>query len=155
LWKTFFLTGLSLAMYIFLPFVLAKGMWKKTPALAEGILKRRYWIFVLTIVGCMFTIFSRYSLSLRNNPMMIVQALGGAVLLAVLFLLIGIVSGRGKNPAESVSRVVCMGTANNGLMLILSAQLFSLSEVLIAAMYSIPLFLLVLPYQRYADWRKA
>ena len=70
-------------------------------------------------------------------------------------MIIGIISGRGKNPAERVARVVCMGTSNNVLILILSAQLFSLSEVLIAAMYSIPIFLLLLPYQRYADWVKA
>ncbi|MCL1916505.1 MAG: hypothetical protein FWG17_07370 [Desulfovibrionaceae bacterium] len=154
LWKTFFLTGFSLSLYIFLPFILAKGIWKGRPGLAEGILKRRYWIFVLTVACCMFAIFSRYSLPLRDNPMMVLEALGGALLLAALFLILGIASARGKDPTEGVARLVSMGTINNGLMLIIAAQLFGLPEVLIAAMYSIPFFMLLLPYQRYADWRK-
>jgi len=155
LWKAFFLTSFSLSIYIFLPFLLAKGIWKSIPAVAESILKQRYWISVFAVACCGFITFSRYSLPLRSNPMMVLDALAGAFLLAAIFLIIGIISGRGKDPAESVARVVCMGTPNNVLILILSAQLFSLPEVLIAAMYSIPIFLLLLPYQRYADWKKA
>lgn len=155
LWTAFFMTGLSLGLYIFLPFALAKVMWKLWPTLADGILRRRYPISVLSISCCMFVIFSRYSLPLRENPFMVLEALAGAFCLALIFLGVGIASGRGHSPGGSVSRLVSMGTANNGLMLILSAQLFSLPEVLITAMYSVPLFMLLIPYQRYAAWKKA
>jgi BASS family bile acid:Na+ symporter len=154
LWIAFLKTGLSLAAYITVPFVIARGIWKKRPALATGILARRYWISVLSIACCMFVIFSRYSSPLRANPLMVIEALAGALLLALVFLGTGILTGYKENAARSVAYVVCMGTANNGLMLILSAQLFDLPEVLITAMYSIPLFLLIFPYQRYASWRE-
>jgi BASS family bile acid:Na+ symporter len=58
LWQAFFRTGLSLAVYIFIPFVCAKIMWRKLPSLSQGILNRRYWISVLSIACCMFVIFN-------------------------------------------------------------------------------------------------
>jgi hypothetical protein len=102
----------------------------------------------------MFVIFSRYSAPLRANPFMVLEALGGAFLLAATFLALSVIAGYRKKPERSVAYMVSMGTANNGLMLILSAQLFGLPEVLTTAMYSIPLFLLLIPYQRYASWRE-
>lgn len=155
LWRAFFMTGLSLGLYIFLPFALAKGLWKFRPSLAGGVLRHRYYISVSSISCCMFVIFSRYSLPLRENPFMVLEALAGSFCLALIFMGIGIVSGRGCQPGGRVSRLVSMGTANNGIMLILSAQFFSLPEVMITAMYSVPLFLLLIPYQRYAAWKKA
>jgi BASS family bile acid:Na+ symporter len=154
LWAAFFKTGLALALYIFVPFVIAKGMWKGMPAWAEGILRRRYVISVSSVACCMFVIFSRFSAPLRANSFMVAEALAGAFLLAAVFLGIGIFAGRGRSVAGSVARAVSMGTANNGLVLILSAQLFGLPEVLVTAMYSVPLFLLLLPYQRYAAWKE-
>jgi BASS family bile acid:Na+ symporter len=154
LWIPFLKTGLSLAVYIALPFLVARGIWKKRPRLATGILARRYWISVLSIACCMFVIFSRYSAPLRANPFMVMEALAGALLLALVFLGTGILAGYRENASRSVAYVVSMGTANNGLMLILSAQIFDLPEVLITAMYSLPLFLLIFPYQGYAAWRE-
>jgi BASS family bile acid:Na+ symporter len=154
LWQAFFRTGLSLALYIFIPFVGAKIMWSRLPALSQGILNRRYWISVLSIACCMFVIFSRYSVPLRANPFMVLEAMGGAFLLAAVFLAAAIAAGYREKPERNVAYLVGMGTANNGLMLILSAQIFGLPEVLTTAMYSIPLFLLLIPYQRYAAWRE-
>jgi hypothetical protein len=102
----------------------------------------------------MFVIFSWYSAPLLANPFMVMEAMAGAFILAAVFLATGILSGYRKEPGRSVAYVVSMGTANNGLMLILSAQIFGLPEVLTTAMYSIPLFLLLIPYQRYAAWRE-
>jgi BASS family bile acid:Na+ symporter len=154
LWEAFFKTGLALALYIFVPFVVAKALWKGMPARAEGILRRRYFISVSSVACCMFVIFSRFSAPLRANPFMVAEALAGAFLLAAVFLGIGILAGRGRSAARSVACAVSMGTANNGLVLILSAQLFSLPEVLVTAMYSVPLFMLLVPYQRYAAWKE-
>jgi BASS family bile acid:Na+ symporter len=154
LWAAFFKTGLALALYIFVPFAVARGMWKTAPALAKGILNRRYVISVSSIACCMFVIFSRFSTPLRANPFMVAEALAGAFVLAVIFLGVGIFAGRGMSAARSVACAVSMGTANNGLVLILSAQLFGLPEVLVTAMYSVPLFLLLIPYQRYAAWKE-
>jgi BASS family bile acid:Na+ symporter len=154
LWAAFFKTGLALALYIFVPFVVAKVMWRGAPALAEGVLRRRYVISVSSIACSMFVIFSRFSAPLRANPFMVAEALGGAFLLAGVFLGVGMLAGRGRSAARSTAYLVSMGTANNGLMLVLSAQLFALPEVLVAAMYSVPLFLLLLPYQRFAAWKE-
>ncbi|MDR2801547.1 MAG: hypothetical protein LBB52_09855 [Desulfovibrio sp.] len=154
LWLAFFKTGLALVLYIFLPFVAARGLWRWTPARAEGILRRRYVISVSSIACCMFVIFSRFSAPLRANPFMVADALAGAFLLAAVFLGIGILAGHGSSAARGAACAVSMGTANNGLVLILSAQFFGLPEVLITAMYSVPLFLLLLPYRRYAAWKE-
>jgi BASS family bile acid:Na+ symporter len=154
LWEAFWETGLELMLYIFVPFAVAKVMWKKLPAQAEGMLRRRYAISVSSIACSMFVIFSRFSAPLRDNPFMVAEALAGAFLLAAMFLCIGILAGRGGSAARSVAYAVSMGTANNGLVLILSAQLFGLPEVLVTAMYSVPLFLLLFPYQRYAAWKE-
>jgi predicted Na+-dependent transporter len=126
LWKAFFTTGLALALYIFVPFVVAKVLWNSAPATAEGILRRRYVISVSSISCSRFVIFSRFSAPLRANPFMVAEALGGAFLLAAVFLGIGMLAGRDRSAARSTAYVVSMGTANNGLMLVLSAQLFAL-----------------------------
>jgi BASS family bile acid:Na+ symporter len=154
IWMTFLRTGASLLVYIFLPFIAAKGLWNKAPFLAAGILKRGYVISASAIALCMFVIFSLYSAPLLANPFMVMEATVGACILAVTFLGLGILAGSREKTARNVACMISMGTANNGLMIIISAQLFGLPEVLLCAMYSLPLFLLLIPYQLFASWRE-
>ncbi len=152
LWMSFLRTGVALAIYIFLPFIAARLLWWKGQAAARGILRLRYILTVVGVGGSMFVIFSQYALPLRENPARVLEAFLAAILLGVIFIGVGMLSGLGRSTERKLSYVVSMGTGNNVLMVILSSQFFGLNEVLITAMYSIPLFGLLLPYTWYGDW---
>ncbi len=151
LWMSFLRTGVALGIYIFLPFIAARLLWWKGQAAARGILRLSYILTVVGVGGSMFVIFSQYALPLRENPARVLEAFLAATLLGVIFIGVGMLAGLGRSTERKISYVVSMGTGNNVLMVILSSQFFGLNEVLITAMYSIPLFGLLLPYTWYGD----
>ena len=150
LWMSFLRTGAALAVYIFLPFIASRFLWWKGRAVGLAVLRLRYMLTIVGVGGCMFVIFSQYALPLRENPGRVLEAFLAAMLLGAAFIGVGALAGLGRNLERRLSYMVSMSTGNNVLMVILSAQFFGLNEVLITAMYSIPLFGLLLPYTWYA-----
>ena len=150
LWLAFAQTAVALGIYIIVPFVISKLIWSFKASAAERVLNRRYSITLVCVGTSMFIIFSQFAEPLRANPGMVLTALVGSLGLAVVLIAIGIGAGLRGSVERKLGCAISMGTRNNVLMVIIAAQFFGLPEVLIAAMYSVPLNLLLVPYTWYA-----
>lgn len=153
LWLAFAQTAVALGIYIIVPFVVSKLLWGFRAGLAERVLNRRYSITLVCVGTSMFIIFSQFAEPLRANPGMVLTALIGALGLSVVLIAIGVGAGPagvGSSVERKLGCAISMGTRNNVLMVIIAAQFFGLPEVLVAAMYSVPLNLLLVPYTWYA-----
>ena len=145
----FSLSGMtvSLCITILVPFALAL-LTRKSAVVTEAILRRQFPVAVLTCGLSTLAIFSQYSHVLRQTPQLVVQAVGAAFLLGLVMMLCGGLLPRTMQPQTRLGFLISYGTMNNVLMLIVSTEFFSVNESLIAAMYLVPLNLLLLFYRR-------
>ena len=144
----FSLSGMvaSLCITIFIPFG-AAFLIRRLPDAAEYILKRQFIVALIAVLLSTTAIFSKYADVLHQSPLLVVRALGAACLLGLLMMSAGLFLP-GTFPAQRrLAFLVSYGTMNNVLMLIVSIQFFSVTESLMAAMYLVPLNLLLIPYR--------
>ncbi len=146
LFASFLHTGMFLAACLFLPFISAKLIWMR-PALARGILDRRYGVFLVCYFASMLVVFSRFSAPLRQAPTLLPQSLGATFLLAALLFVVGLILERKQGRDRRLAGVVCCCAMNNVLMAVTSAQFFGVHEVLMCALYSVPFGLMLVPYR--------
>jgi len=141
-----------LALCMLLPFAVAKLLWKWLPSTANHILNRRFGITMLCVVSANFTIFSRFSAPLLNNLTAMAEALAAGLLTAALLLGIGIAMARYQPIALALSRIIGISCVNCLLMAIVAVEFFSLPEVLVCTLYSLPLMCMGVPYELCRIW---
>jgi BASS family bile acid:Na+ symporter len=77
------------------------------------------------------------------------------VVLAVLYLLAGLLFSCRMPVREQLTFLISFGLVNNVLAMIFSAQFFGVIEPLVAAMYMIPFWFLLVPMRMYQKLRMA
>lgn len=154
LWQAFAQSGISLALFMFIPFVLAKLLWRFQAPLAEAMIAKAFSLSIICLSCSMLVIFSRYSGPLRANPHLLPEGLAVAFFVAVLLLLFGgAVSWR--QPLDTqMAYIVSMSGMNCVLMTILSSQFFGIEEIILTAMFSVPFTMLLIPYRWFRRWRE-
>jgi BASS family bile acid:Na+ symporter len=142
-----------LLIVIFVPVVLAQITKKVSSRSVEKLRQHQFpislFLFAVTNLG----IFSKYSSFFYREPMTIALAAVVAIVLAVLYLVAGILLSWGRPVEDQVASVLCLGIMNNVLVIVFSSQFFTPIEPTVAAMYMIPFFGLIVPLRAYRGWK--
>lgn len=141
----------SLAMILLLPLVLAQFVRHFTPAFLKLLQKIAYPLSLALIFATNFGVFSQYSAILTRNPELAGKCLAACFLLAGLLFVMGIALAKGKSIQVQVSGILGITLMNCTLMLVFSAKFLGAIEILMAALYSVPFFLMFIPIKWYKN----
>jgi BASS family bile acid:Na+ symporter len=142
-----------LAMVVFIPFVLAEIVKRLSPWLSARLIAERYSLSLLLFAMTNFAVFSKYSVYLRQQPSMLLIALVMAAVLAAIFFAVGVAFSWNLALPEQLAIIISLSQVNNILVLVFSSHLFGPIEPMVAAMYSVPFFALLVPLRGYQRWR--
>jgi BASS family bile acid:Na+ symporter len=142
-----------LAMVVFVPFGLAEILKRSSPRLVEKLIDKRFSISLLLFAITNFGVFSKYSVYFRQQPSMVWVAFLVTVVLAGIFFVTGVVLSWKLALPEQLAIIISLSQVNNVLVLVFSSQLFGPIEPVVAAMYSIMFFSLLVPIRGYQRWR--
>ena len=145
-------SAVFLACCMSLPFATAKLLWAKKPSASTWLLERRFGITVVCVAAANFTIFSRFSGPLLSNLSAMAEALLAGLVTTGVLLGIGMAAGRNMPIGPALSRIIGISCVNCGLMVIVAAEFFSLPEVLVCTMYTLPLMSMGVPYEFCRRW---
>ena len=143
-----------LTMVILVPALAGEGVNRFAPNLGRLIMKHGFPLSLVCICLTNLGVFSKYSGFFLANPESLPVALGIACVLGGGFLGVGGVLYRTRSIAEQLAAMISLGCLNNVLALVFSSRFFGPTEASIIAMYSITLFLLIIPLQVTAGMRK-
>jgi bile acid:Na+ symporter, BASS family len=144
----------QLATVIFVPIIVVEFIRYMTPRLVKPIQRIQFPLSVLMFVFINLGVFYRYSHFFRKDPSVIFAALVVVFVLEALYGVVGILFFSGQPIREQLAGAVMMANINNVLVIVFSSRFFGPVEPLVAAMYSIPFFIIVIPLRYYAH-RKA
>lgn len=142
-----------LVIVIFTPILAVEILRRITPRLLAGIGKVRYPVSLVLFAVINLGVFSRYADLFRTDPAEIVLGI------VVAFVLMAICCASGilffwRSPVENqLASAVMVGNMNNVLIIVFASAFFGAVEALVAAIYIIPFFVLVLPLRFYAHLR--
>ncbi len=141
-----------LCVIVFIPVFLAEAFNRWLPKAVHVIRKGQYGfalvLFILTNLG----VFSRYAEFLRQNPAVIVEALAVSGVLAAIYFIAGILCALGRPMQDQLALTIIFGMMNYVLVIVFSSEFFGPLEPTLAAVYSIPFFLLIIPLRLYQRW---
>jgi len=138
-----------LAMVIFIPIIIVEIIRYMIPRFVAPILKIQFPASLLMFALINLGVFYRYAPFFRKEPMVIMMAAVVVFVLAAIYCVVGIFFFR-KGPLHNhLAGAVMLGNINNVLVIVFSSQFFGPVEPLVAAMYMIPFFVLVIPLRYY------
>lgn len=142
-----------LATLIFIPIVLVELIRYLTPRLVAPILKIQFPVSLLMFAFINLGVFYRYAPFFKKEPSVIIMATIVVFVLAAIYCAIGIFFFR-KGPLHNhLAGAVMLGNINNVLVIVFSSEFFGPVEPLVAAMYMIPFFVIVIPLRYYRYWK--
>ena len=138
-----------LATVIFIPIIIVEIIRYLMPRFVAPILKFQYPIALLLFALINLGVFYRYAFFFKKEPSVIIMATVVAFVLAAIYCAVGILFFR-KGPVENqLAGAVMLGNLNNVLVIVFSSEFFGPVEPLVAAMYVIPFFVIVIPLRYY------
>ncbi|NLX51142.1 MAG: bile acid:sodium symporter [Deltaproteobacteria bacterium] len=143
-----------LATVMFIPIVLVEIIRYWTPRLIAPIMKISFPVSLLMFAVINLGVFYRYAFFFQEKPSEILAATGVVFFLAAIYCAVGIFFFRRGPLHNHLAGAVMLGNINNVLVIVFSSAFFGPLEPLVAAMYTIPFFVLILPL-RYYRRRKA
>jgi BASS family bile acid:Na+ symporter len=145
-----FLTMLRmLAMVIFIPIVAVEIIRYLLPKLVAPIMKIQFPVSLLMFALINLGVFYRYAPFFKKEPSVIMMATIVAFVLAAIFCAVGIFFFRKGSLENQLAGAVMLGNINNVLVIVFASEFFGPVEPLVAAMYTIPFFVLVIPLRYY------
>jgi len=142
-----------LAMVIFIPIVTVEIIRYMMPKLVAPIMKIQFPLALLMFALINLGVFYRYASFFGKEPSVIILATVVAFVLAAIYCTIGIFFFRKGTLENQLAGAVMLGNINNVLVIVFSSEFFGPVEPLVAAMYMIPFFVIVIPL-RYYHYRK-
>ena len=94
-------------------------------------------------------VFCRYALFFRKDPSVIVMALVVTFILAALYCAVGILFFYKGRVEDQLAGAVILANLNNVLVIVFASEFFGPVEPLVAAIYTIPFFVIVIPLRYY------
>jgi BASS family bile acid:Na+ symporter len=116
-------------------------------------MKRQFPISLLLFAIINLGVFYRYAPFFKKEPAMIIMASIIALVLAAVYCITGIIFFWKNSIENQLAGAVMLGNLNNVLVIVFSSEFFGPVEPMVAAMYMIPFFVLVVPL-RYYRYRK-
>ena len=143
-----------LCMVIFIPVIAVEILRRFAPKTREWILKWNFPISLGIFSMIMLGVFSRYAGFFHQQPATILVATFVATVLALVYVLAGLILFWGKDPQDQLGAAVSLTHVNNVLVIVFSSQFFGPLEPTLSAMYMIPFFGLILPLRSFSRWRE-
>jgi BASS family bile acid:Na+ symporter len=139
----------TLATVIFIPIIIVEIVRYSLPRLVAPILKVQFPVSLLLFAVINLGVFYRYAPFFQREPSVIIMATVVVFVLAAIYCVVGILLFR-KGPVENqLAGAVMLGNLNNVLVIVFSSEFFGPVEPLVAAMYMIPFFVIVIPLRYY------
>ncbi|MGO9213538.1 MAG: hypothetical protein ACLP9S_06535 [Syntrophales bacterium] len=142
-----------LMLVIFVPILFVEGLRRFTPGLLKHLMKGQFPLSLLLFAIINLGIFCRYSLLFKKEPIIIIMACAVAVVLSAICCTVGILFFWKSSVENQVAGAVMLGNMNNVLVIVFSSEFFGPIEPIVAAMYIIPFFGLVMPLRYYSNRR--
>ncbi|MEE9910836.1 MAG: bile acid:sodium symporter [Deltaproteobacteria bacterium] len=142
-----------LATVIFIPIAIVEMIRYLLPKLVAPVLRVQFPVSVLMFALINLGVFYRYAPFFRKEPSVIILALVVAFVLAAIYCAVGIFFFRKGPLPNQLAGAVMLGNLNNVLVIVFSSQFFGPVEPLVAAMYMIPFFVIVIPLRYYHHWK--
>ncbi len=142
-----------LAMVIFVPIAIVEMIRYLLPRLVAPILKIQFPVALLMFALINLGVFYRWAPFFKEEPSVIIMATVVVFVLAAIYCAVGIFFFRRGPLHNHLAGAVMLGNINNVLVIVFSSEFFGPVEPLVAAMYMIPFFVLVIPL-RYYRYRK-
>ncbi len=138
-----------LATFIFIPIIVVEFIRYLLPRLVAPLLRIQFPVSLLMFTLISLGVFHRYAPFFKKDPSVILMATVVAFVLAAIYCVVGILFFY-KGPVESqLAGAVMLANMNNVLVIVFSSQFFGPVEPLVAAMYGIPFFVIVIPLRYY------
>lgn len=138
-----------LAMVIFVPIAAVEILRRLTPDLLRHIAKRQFPISLVLFAVINLGVFCNYSSFFRKEPHIIMMASVMAIVLSAIYCIAGIFFFRKGTLENQLAGAVMLGNMNNVLVIVFSSRFFGPVETMVAAMYIIPFFGLIIPLRYY------
>ena len=138
-----------LATVIFIPIIAVEIIRRLAPRLAAPILRIQFPVSLFLFAVINLGVFYRYAPFFKAEPSVIIMATATGFVLAAIYCVAGILFFH-KGPVENrLAGAVLLVNLNNVLVIVFSSQFFGPVEPLVAAMYMIPFFVIVIPLRYY------
>jgi BASS family bile acid:Na+ symporter len=134
-----------LALVIFVPLLAVEALRRLTPGLIAPLMKRQFPVSLLLFAIINLGVFYRYAPFFKKEPLIIVMATIAAIVLSAIYYVTGIFFFRKSSVENQLAGTIMLGNMNYVLVIVFSSQFFGPVEPLVAAMYVIPFFGLVIP----------
>ena len=138
-----------LATVIFIPIIVVEIIRYLLPRLVEPVLKIQFPVALLLFALMDLGIFYRYAAFFKKDPSVIIMATVVAIVLGAIYCVVGILFFRKGSVENQLAGAVMLGNLNNVLVIVFSSEFFGPVEPLVAAMYVIPFFVIVIPLRYY------
>jgi len=138
-----------LATVIFIPIAIVELIRYLLPRLVAPILKVQFPLSLLMFALINLGVFYQYAPFFRKDPSVIIMAVVVVFVLAAVYCAVGIFFFRKGSLENQLAGAVMLGNINNVLVIVFSSKFFGAVEPLVAAMYMIPFFVIVIPLRYY------
>jgi bile acid:Na+ symporter, BASS family len=142
-----------LVTVIFVPILAVEALRRVAPRLLAGAAKIKYPVSLALFAVINLGVFSRYAGLFRTEPAEIIMCAIVAFVLMVICFVAGILFFWRRSVEDQLAGAVMLGNMNNVLVIVFASAFFGSLEALVAALYILPFFVLVLPLRYYAQWR--
>lgn len=143
-----------LATVIFIPIIAVEIIRRLMPRLVAPILKIQFPLALITFALINLGVFYRYAPFFKKESSVIILATVVAFTLAAIYCTAGILFSQRSSLENQLASAVILTNINNVLVIVFSSEFFGPVEPLVAAMYMIPFFVVVIPL-RYYHQRKS
>lgn len=143
-----------LFMVVFIPAFLVEVSRRVIPGVLQRLQQAGFYISlgIFSIVN--FGVFSKYSLFFRQNPATILHITMGAVVLAVIYFILGILVMYKAPLEDRLASVIGFANMNNVLVIVFASEFFTPIEPTLAAVYILPFFGIIFPLRIYREFEK-
>jgi Predicted Na+-dependent transporter len=138
-----------LAMVIFIPIIAVEIIRYLIPKLVAPIIKIQFPVSLFMFALINLGVFYRYAPFFKKEPFVILLATLVVFILAAIYCAVGIFFFRKSSLENQLAGAVMLGNLNNVLVIVFSSEFFGPVEPLVAAIYTIPFFVIVIPLRCY------
>jgi BASS family bile acid:Na+ symporter len=146
---SFFSMLRMLALVIFVPIIAVEALRRLTPRLLTPLMTMQFPISLLLFAIINLGVFYRYAPFFKKDPGIIILASLVASGLGAIYCIIGIFFFWKSSLENQLAGAVMLGNLNNVLVIVFSSEFFGPIEPMVAAMYMIPFFVIVIPLRYY------
>lgn len=138
-----------LATVIFIPIILVEIIRYLLPKFVAPILKIQFPVSLLAFALINLGVFYRYSHFFEREPSVIIMATIVGLVLSAIYCAVGVLFFHKGSVENQLAGAVMLANLNNVLVIVFSSEFFGPVEPLVAAMYMIPFFVIVIPLRYY------